>query len=156
MYKPVRSAFRAHPHKTCSFADLLKRAAFLKPWGRAARMCHYWCLLFSLGKSESTHPSSPKRRPDALTQPVLLRPSGRRLTPTKKCTAPLDQPDCEVPWYTSLPYLWTLPYNVLLMNIGALPRRCRPFSLTERSVCFIPDAPFLGKCRAGHDLFICQ
>jgi len=42
------------------------------------------------------------------------------------------------------------------MNIGTLPRRCRPFSLTERSVCFILEAPFFGKCRTGHDLFICQ
>ena len=42
------------------------------------------------------------------------------------------------------------------LQIGALPRQCRPFSLTERSVCFIPEAPFLGKCRTGHDLFICQ
>ena len=43
-----------------------------------------------------------------------------------------------------------------VMNIGAIPRRCRPFSPTERSVCFIPEAPFFGKCRTGHDLFICQ
>ena len=42
------------------------------------------------------------------------------------------------------------------MNVGALPRRCRPFSLAERSVCFILEAPFLGECRKGHGLFICQ
>ena len=35
------------------------------------------------------------------------------------------------------------------MNIGALPRRCRPFSLTERSVCFILEAPFLGNAEQG-------
>ena len=42
------------------------------------------------------------------------------------------------------------------MDIGALPRRCRPFSLTERPVFFFPGASFFGKCRTGHDLFICQ
>ena len=33
------------------------------------------------------------------------------------------------------------------INIGALPRRCRPFSLTERTACFILEAPSLGNCR---------
>ena len=42
------------------------------------------------------------------------------------------------------------------MDIGALPRRCRHFSLTERPVCYIFEAPLLGKCRTGHDFFIWQ
>ena len=52
------------------------------------------------------------------------------------------------------PQHWII--TLLSMNIGAPPRRCRPFSLTERTVCSILEAPCLGKFRTGHGFFTCQ
>ena len=46
--------------------------------------------------------------------------------------------------------------SLTVMDIGALPRRCHSFSLTERTVCFIFEAPCLGRFRTGHDFFTCQ
>ena len=42
--------------------------------------------------------------------------------------------------------------NVHMRATAAVP----PFSLTERTVCSIPEAPCLGKCRTGHNFFTCQ